>query len=68
MSLNGTPDDQDLQPDVDVVDFDPLDAIENQNYDDPTPEEITDPNHPDYVEPAEGVAPAVSAEASEEDQ
>lgn len=51
------------QPDVDVFDQDPLDAMESNDYEDPTPEEITDPDHPDYVEPADGVAPYTSEEA-----
>ncbi|MGP9031569.1 hypothetical protein ACT17S_00640 [Glutamicibacter mysorens] len=38
-------------------DLNPMEAIDQDNYDDPNSEEITDPDHPDYVEPAEGIKP-----------
>lgn len=38
-------------------DLDPLDALEDPTAPDPNPDPITDPNHPDYVEPAAGVKP-----------
>lgn len=36
-------------------DLDPNEALVETDYEDPNPEEITDKDHPDYVEPAEGV-------------
>jgi hypothetical protein len=39
-------------------DLDPLEAVEAatvEEYDDPTPDEVTDPNDPNFVEPAEDV-------------
>lgn len=44
--------------DAEVEGLDPAQAIDVEDYEDPSPEEITDPNHPDYCEPAEGIAPA----------
>ncbi|EMQ98330.1 hypothetical protein [Paeniglutamicibacter gangotriensis] len=40
-----------------MADLDPQEAIDLEKYDDPNPEPITDPKHPDYVEPAKGIAP-----------
>lgn len=40
-----------------MSDLNPMEAIDQEDYDDPNPEEITDPNHPDYVEPASGIKP-----------
>ena len=40
-----------------MADPDPLEAIDTEGYQDPTPEEITDPEHPDYVLPAAGIKP-----------
>lgn len=40
-----------------MSDLNPMDAIDQDNYEDPNPEEITDPDHLDYVEPAKGVKP-----------
>lgn len=45
-----------------MADLDPLEAIDQQEYEDPTPEEITDPEHQDYCEPATGIAPLGGAE------
>lgn len=44
--------------DAEVEGLDPAQAIDVDDYEDPSPEEITDPSHPDYCEPAEGIAPA----------
>lgn len=38
-------------------DPDPLEALEDFEAEDPNPEPITDPNHPDFVEPAAGIKP-----------
>lgn len=38
-------------------DFDPQQAIEDPEAEDPNPEPVTDPGHPDYVKPATGVRP-----------
>lgn len=38
-------------------DLDPMEAIEQEVYDDPNPEEVTDTDHPDYIEPAKGIKP-----------
>lgn len=38
-------------------DLDPMEAIEQDNYQDPNPDPVTDPKHPDYVEPAQGIKP-----------
>lgn len=43
--------------DAEVEGLDPAQAIDVDNYEDPSPEEITDPDHPDYCEPAAGIAP-----------
>ena len=40
-----------------MSDLNPMEAIDQEEYDDPNPEEITDPNHPDYVEPAKDIKP-----------
>jgi hypothetical protein len=40
-----------------MTDLDPLAAIDQDDYEDPNPEPITDPDHPDYCEPAKGIAP-----------
>ena len=40
-----------------MSDLDPLEAIDQEEYDDPNPQEVTDPNHPDYVAPAKGIKP-----------
>lgn len=42
-----------------MPDLDPLEAIDIEGYKDPTPEEITDPTHPDYVLPAASISPLV---------
>ncbi|MCY1158998.1 MAG: hypothetical protein MOP51_2022 [Citricoccus sp.] len=60
--------DRAVQPDVDVFDPDPLDAIESDDYDDPTPEEITDPNHPDYVELSQDRSPDATQDPTEKGQ
>lgn len=38
-------------------DLNPMEAIEQEEYDDPNPEEVTDPKHPDYIAPARGIKP-----------
>lgn len=38
-------------------DLDPMEALDQEEYSDPSPEEITDPNHPDFIAPAEGIKP-----------
>jgi len=38
-------------------DLNPMEAIDQENYEDPNPEEVTDPGHPDYVAPAKGIKP-----------
>ncbi len=43
--------------DAEVEGLDPAQAIDVDDYEDPSPEEITDPNHPDYCEAAEGISP-----------
>ena len=43
--------------DAEVVGLDPAQAIDVEDYEDPSPDEITDPNHPDYCEAAEGITP-----------
>lgn len=40
-----------------MPDLDPMEAIELEEYDDPNPEEVTDPKHPDYCKPAKGIKP-----------
>lgn len=40
-----------------MSDLNPMEAIDQDNYEDPNPEEVTDQNDPDYVEPAEGIKP-----------
>lgn len=40
-----------------MSDLNPMEAIDQEEYSDPNPEEITDPDHADYVEPAEGIKP-----------
>lgn len=35
----------------------PMEAIDQDNHEDPNPDEVTYPNHPDYVEPAKGIKP-----------
>ena len=40
-----------------MSDLNPMEAIDQEEYDDPNPEEIADQNHPDYVEPAAGIKP-----------
>lgn len=40
-----------------MIDPDPLEAIDIESYEDPTPEEVTDSSHPDYVLPAVGIQP-----------
>lgn len=42
---------------------DPLDAIEDFDAEDPNPEPITDPAHPDYIEPAADVRPRARKES-----
>lgn len=44
--------------DAEVEGLDPAQAIDVEDYEDPSPAEITDPNHPDYCEPAAGITPA----------
>jgi|GEM_PF-5818944 len=34
-----------------------MEAIDLETYEDPNPVEVSDPGHPDYVEPAKGIAP-----------
>ena len=36
-------------PKPNEADLDPQDAIESDDYDDPTPDPIEDPDHPDFV-------------------
>lgn len=38
-------------------DLDPMEAIDQDDYEDPNPEEVTDPEHSDYVAPAKGIKP-----------
>lgn len=38
-------------------DLDPMEAIEQEVYDDPNPVEVTDPKSRDYVLPAKGIKP-----------
>lgn len=53
MSTENTPHEE-----VVVIDgLDPAQALETNDYEDPSPEEITDPAHQDYCEPATGIAP-----------
>ncbi|WP_279630066.1 hypothetical protein [Glutamicibacter nicotianae] len=40
-----------------MSDLNPMEAIDQEEYDDPNPEEATDPALPDYVEPASGIKP-----------
>lgn len=42
-------------------DLDPDQALVEGQYDDPTPDEITDPEHPDYVEPGRDYSQEVTA-------
>lgn len=56
-----------------MLGMDPDDALEILEYEDPNPQEITDPTHHDYVEPAADVKPAQPmpegiGEAQEPDQ
>lgn len=39
------------EPKPNVEDLDPDDAIVEAEYQDPTPDPISDPDHPDFVEP-----------------
>lgn len=38
-------------------DLDPMEAIEQEVYDDPNPEEVTDAKSRNYVTPAKGIKP-----------
>lgn len=42
-------------------DLDPLDALDDPTAEDPSPEEITDKNHQDYVKPAANIKPRKKA-------
>lgn len=59
--VNGQPSSED-SPGVD-----PGQAVDGSDYEDPEPSEITDPAHPDYVEPAVGVDPAETTSLRDEE-
>lgn len=44
-----------------IKDLDPLDALEDPTAEDPLPEEITDKDHKDFVEPASNIKPRKKA-------